>query len=103
MTESSDTLVLKMKSAGRMPATVPSAGPKKRTDESPRGKEDPNPETGGAGWGATGRNRRSERPQIGAQDVSKAHEAKQTTKGSSTATKRLQPCREPARSSRPPG
>ena len=67
-----------------MPATVPFVGPKKRADESPRGKEDPNPEMGGAGWGATGRNRKAERPDKGAQDVSKAHEVKQTTKGSST-------------------
>ena len=61
-----------------MPATVPFVGPKKRNDESPRGKEDDNPETGGAGWGATGRNWKAERPDTGAQDVSKAHEVKQT-------------------------
>ena len=61
-----------------MPATVPFVGPKKRNDVSPRGKEDDNPETGGAGWGATGRNWRPERPELGAQDVVKAHEAKQT-------------------------
>ena len=85
MPESSDTLVLEIKSAGRMPATVPFVGPKKRADESPRGKEDPNPETGGAGWGVTGMNRRPERPDMGAQDVVKAHEVKQTTKGSSTS------------------
>ena len=78
MTESSGTLVLKMRPAGRMPATLPSAGVKKRNDESPQGKEDPNPEAGGAGWGATGRNWRPERPELGAQDVVKAHEAKQT-------------------------
>ena len=67
-----------------MPATVPFVGPKKRSDESPRGKEDPNSQTGGAGCGATGRNRKAERPDKGAQDVSKAHEAKQTTVDSST-------------------
>ena len=67
-----------------MPATVPFAGPKKRTDESPRGKEDPNSQAGSAGCGATGRNWRADGPDKGAQDVSKAHEAKQTTKGSST-------------------
>ena len=85
MTESSGTLVLKMRQAGRMPATLPSAGHKKRNDESPRGKEDPNPEAGGAGWGATGRNRRPERPEMGAQDVGKAHEVKQKTAHSPTA------------------
>ena len=78
MPESSDTLVLEIKSAGRMPATVPFAGPKKRTDESPRGKEDPNSLAGGAGWSVTGRSRWLERPKTGAQDVVKAHEAKQT-------------------------
>ena len=61
-----------------MPATVPFVGPKKRADESPRGEDD-NPDTGGAGWGVTGRNRRPERPNMGAQDVVKAHEAKQNT------------------------
>ena len=64
--------------AGEMPATVPFVGPKKRNDVSPRGKEDDNPDTGGTGWSVTGRSRRHERPNTGAQDVVKAHEAKQT-------------------------
>ena len=65
--------------AGEMPATVPFVGPKKRNDVSPRGKEDDNPDTGGTGWSVTGRSRRHERPNTGAQDVVKAHEAKQNT------------------------
>ena len=72
-----------------MPATVPFVGPKKRADESLRGKEDDNPEIGGAGWGVTGWNRRPERPVMGAQDVVKAHEAKQNTAHTPTPLSRL--------------
>ena len=95
MTESSGTLVLKMRQAGRMPATLPSADHKKRNDESPREKEDPNPEAGGAGWGATGRNRRPERPEMGAQDVVKAHEVKQKTARTPTGNRRILNCATP--------
>ena len=84
MPESSDTLVLEIKSAGRMPATVPFAGPKKRTDESPRGKEDPNSLAGGAGWSVTGRSRWLERPNTGAQDVVMTHEDQQTARSPTT-------------------
>ena len=63
-----------------MPATLPSAGVKKRNDESPQGKEDPNPGAGDTGWGATGRNRWPERPKTGAQDVVMAHEDQQTAR-----------------------
>ena len=61
-----------------MPATVPFVGPKKRNDVSPRGKEDDNPEAGGAGWSVTGRSWWPERPKTGAQDVVMAHEDQQT-------------------------
>ena len=61
-----------------MPATVPFVGPKKRNDVSPRGKEDDNPDAGGAGWSVTGRNWWPERPKTGAQDVVMAHEDQQT-------------------------
>ena len=61
-----------------MPATVPFVGPKKRNDVSPRPKEDGTSPSGGAGWNVTGRSQWLERPNTGAQDVVKAHEAKQT-------------------------
>ena len=79
-----------------MPATLPSAGVKKRNDESPQGKADPNPGAGDAGWGATGRNRRPERPEMGAQDVVKAHEVKQKTARTPTSTTHGWPDRSPA-------
>ena len=63
-----------------MPATVPFVGPKKRNDLSPRGKEDDNPDAGGAGWSVTGRSQWLERPETGAQDVVMAHEDQQTAR-----------------------
>ena len=68
------------KVAGKMPATVPFVGPRKRNDVSPRGKEDDNPDAGGAGWSVTGRSRWLERPKTGAQDVVMAHEDQQTAR-----------------------
>ena len=67
-----------------MPATVPFVGPKKWANESPREKEDPKAQAGSIGCGATGSNRRADRPDKWAQDVMKAHEARQATRGSST-------------------
>ena len=61
-----------------MPATVPFVGPKKRDDVSPPAKEGITPDAGGAGWSVTGRSWWPKGPNTGAQDVVKAHEAKQT-------------------------
>ena len=69
-----------------MPATVPFVGPKKRNDLSPRGKEDDNPDAGGAGWSVTGRSQWLERPETGAQDVVMAHEDQQTARSPTSST-----------------
>ena len=68
------------KVAGKMPATVPFVGPKKRNDVSPRGGGETNPDAGGAGWSVTGRSQWLERPETGAQDGVMAHEDQQTAR-----------------------